>query len=36
MGAIEFLGTVLLAVAGARTRRNLLALVLAVGGVALS
>ena len=35
VGAIEFLGTVLLAVAGARTRRNLLALVLAVGGVAL-
>ena len=35
VGAIEFLGVVLLAVAGARTRRNLLALVLAVGGVAL-
>ena len=35
VGAIEFLGTVLLAVAGARTGRNLLALVLAVGGVAL-
>jgi inner membrane transporter RhtA len=35
VGAIEFLGTVLLAAAGARTRRNLLALVLAVGGVAL-
>jgi len=35
VGAIEFLGTVLLAVAGARTRRNVLALVLAVGGVAL-
>jgi inner membrane transporter RhtA len=35
VGAIEFLGTVLLAVAGARTRRNLLALALAVGGVAL-
>ncbi len=34
VGAIEFLGTVLLAAAGARTRRNLLALVLAVGGVA--
>lgn len=35
VGAIEFLGTVLLAVAGVRTRRNLLALALAVGGVAL-
>ncbi len=34
VGAIEFLGTVLLAAAGARTRRNLLALALAVGGVA--
>jgi inner membrane transporter RhtA len=34
VGAIEFLGTVVLAVAGARTRRNLLALALAVGGVA--
>lgn len=34
VGAIEFLGTVILAAAGARTRRNLLALVLAVGGVA--
>lgn len=34
VGAIEFLGTVLLAAAGARTPRNLLALVLAVGGVA--
>jgi inner membrane transporter RhtA len=33
VGAIEFLGTVVLAAAGARTRRNLLALVLAVGGV---
>ncbi|MGH3500777.1 MAG: EamA family transporter [Nocardioidaceae bacterium] len=33
VGAIEFLGTVYLAVAGARTRRNLLALVLTVGGV---
>jgi inner membrane transporter RhtA len=33
VGAIEFLGTVILAAAGARTRRNLLALVLAVGGV---
>jgi inner membrane transporter RhtA len=35
VGAIEFLGTVLLAVAGARTRRNVAALILAVGGVAL-
>lgn len=35
VGAIEFLSTTALAVAGARTRRNLLALVLAVGGVAL-
>ena len=34
VGAIEFLGTVILAALGARTRRNLLALVLAVGGVA--
>ncbi len=34
VGAIEFLGTVVLAAAGARTRRNLIALVLAVGGVA--
>jgi inner membrane transporter RhtA len=34
VGAIEFLGTIVLAAAGARTRRNLLALVLAVGGVA--
>jgi inner membrane transporter RhtA len=33
VGAIEFLGTVLLAAAGARTRRNLLALLVAVGGV---
>ena len=33
VGAIEFLGTVILAAIGARTRRNLLALVLAVGGV---
>ncbi len=33
VGAIEFLGTVVLAAAGARTRRNLVALVLAVGGV---
>ena len=34
VGAIEFLGTVILAAIGARTGRNLLALVLAVGGVA--
>lgn len=34
VGAIEFLGTVILAAAGARTKRNLLALVLAVAGVA--
>ena len=33
VGAIEFLGTIVLAAAGARTRRNLLALLLAVGGV---
>jgi inner membrane transporter RhtA len=33
VGAIEFLGTVVLAAAGARTRRNLLALTLAIGGV---
>ncbi|MER5392234.1 EamA family transporter [Saccharopolyspora sp. NPDC002686] len=33
VGAIEFLGTVVVAAAGARTRRNLLALLLAVGGV---
>jgi len=33
VGAIEFLGTVILAAAGARTRRNALALLLAVGGV---
>jgi inner membrane transporter RhtA len=33
VGAIEFLGTVVLAALGARTRRNLLALALAVGGV---
>jgi inner membrane transporter RhtA len=33
VGAIEFLGTVILAAAGARTRRNVLALVLAVAGV---
>ncbi len=34
VGAIEFLGTVILAALGARTRRNVLALALAVGGVA--
>jgi inner membrane transporter RhtA len=34
VGAIEFLGPIVLAAAGARTRRNLLALALAVGGVA--
>src|SRR5215469_16281075 len=34
VGAIEFLGTVILAAVGARTRRNVLAVVLAVGGVA--
>ena len=34
VGAIEFLGTVALAAAGARTRRNVLALALAGGGVA--
>jgi inner membrane transporter RhtA len=33
VGAIEFLGTVVLAAAGARTRRNLLALALVIGGV---
>jgi len=33
VGAIEFLGTVILAAAGARTRRNVLAVVVAVGGV---
>jgi inner membrane transporter RhtA len=33
VGAIEFLGTIVLAAFGARTRRNALALVLAVGGV---
>ncbi len=33
VGAIEFLGTVILAAAGARTRRNALALILAVSGV---
>jgi inner membrane transporter RhtA len=34
VGAIEFLGIVLIAAAGARTRRNVLALVIAVAGVA--
>jgi inner membrane transporter RhtA len=34
VGAIEFLGVVILAAAGTRTRRNLVALVLAVAGVA--
>ena len=34
VGVIEFLGTVLLAAAGARTRRNAAALALAVAGVA--
>ena len=34
VGAIEFLGPVALAAIGVRTRRNLLALLLAVGGVA--
>ncbi len=34
VGAIEFLGTVILAAIGARTRRNALALALAIGGVA--
>jgi inner membrane transporter RhtA len=33
VGAVEFLGVVVLAAAGTRTRRNLLALVLAVAGV---
>lgn len=33
VGAIEFLGTVILAAAGTRTRRNALALILAVSGV---
>jgi inner membrane transporter RhtA len=33
VGAIEFLGPIIVAAAGARTRRNLAALVLAVGGV---
>jgi inner membrane transporter RhtA len=35
VGAIEFLGTVILAAAGARTRRNVLALILAGAGVCL-
>jgi inner membrane transporter RhtA len=35
VGAIEFLGTVLLAAVGTRTRRNFLALTLTVGGAAL-
>ena len=34
VGAVEFLGTIVLAATGARTRRNLIALALAVGGVA--
>ena len=34
VGAIEFLGVVILAAAGTRTRRNLLALVCAISGVA--
>ncbi len=34
VGAIEFLGVVILAAAGTRTRRNVFALVLAIGGVA--
>jgi inner membrane transporter RhtA len=33
VGAIEFLGVVILAAAGARTRRNLVALLLAIAGV---
>jgi inner membrane transporter RhtA len=33
VGAIEFLGTIVIAAAGARTRRNLLAVALAVSGV---
>jgi len=33
VGAIEFLGPIIVAAAGARTRRNLAALILAVGGV---
>jgi inner membrane transporter RhtA len=35
VGAIEFLGTIILATLGVRTRRNAAALVLTVGGVAL-
>ncbi len=35
VGAIEFLGTVILAAVGARTRRNFVALLVAVGGVAI-
>lgn len=35
VGAIEFLGTVILAAVGARTRRNILALAVAVSGVAI-
>jgi inner membrane transporter RhtA len=35
VGAIEFLGTIVLAAAGARTRRNAAALALTAGGVAL-
>jgi inner membrane transporter RhtA len=35
VGAIEFLGTIVLAAAGARTRRNAAALALTIGGVAL-
>jgi len=34
VGAVEFLGTIVLAAAGVRTPRNLVALALAVGGVA--
>jgi inner membrane transporter RhtA len=34
VGAVEFLGTVVLAAVGTRTRRNALALLVAVGGVA--
>ncbi len=34
VGAIEFLGVVILAAAGTRTRRNLLALAMSIGGVA--
>jgi inner membrane transporter RhtA len=33
VGAIEFLGVIILAASGARTRRNLVALVVAIGGV---